>query len=191
MANFITRHIPNTLTSLNLFCGCVAIISAFEGDMMNASLFIVLGAIFDFFDGMSARLLKAYSNIGKELDSLADMVTFGVAPAIMVFRTITNIECSCLPEFFHTFLPYTAFLLAIFSALRLANFNVDERQTTSFIGLNTPANAMFWIGVCVSIDDAKLPFISYVWVVFAFVLLFSFFLITEIYILSFYFKSYD
>ena len=95
MANFITRHIPNTLTSLNLFCGCVAIISAFEGDMMNASLFIVLGAIFDFFDGMSARLLKDSSHIGKELVSLADMVTFGVDPAIMLFRTITTLYCSC------------------------------------------------------------------------------------------------
>lgn len=189
MANFITRHIPNTLTSLNLFCGCVAIISAFEGDMMNASLFIVLGAIFDFFDGMSARLLKAYSNIGKELDSLADMVTFGVAPSVMVYKTMKLIECTCLPDFFFQFLPYTAFLLAVFSGLRLAKFNVDERQSTSFIGLPTPANALFWIGVCVDIDDVSIAFLSNVWVIFALVIIFSYLLVAEIPMFSFKFKS--
>ena len=91
MANFIIRHIPNTLTSANLFCGCIAIVCAFNGDMMNAALFIVLGAIFDFFDGMSARLLKVHSDIGKELDSLADQVTFGVAPSVMIFKPMHHV----------------------------------------------------------------------------------------------------
>lgn len=189
MANFIIRHIPNTLTSANLFCGCIAIVCAFNGDMMNAALFIVLGAIFDFFDGMSARLLKVHSDIGKELDSLADQVTFGVAPSVMIFKTMQHVECDCLPDFFFQFLPYTAFLIAVFSGLRLAKFNVDVRQTSSFIGLPTPANALFWIGVCIDIDDVSIPFLSNVWVIFALVLIFSYLLISEIPMFSFKFKS--
>ncbi len=189
MANFITRHIPNAITSLNLFCGCIAIVNAFNGDMMNASLFIVLGAIFDFFDGMSARLLKVHSAMGKELDSLADQVTFGLAPAVMVFKTMQYVECDCLSPFFHQFLPYTAFLIAVFSGIRLAKFNIDERQTTSFIGMPTPANALFWMGICVDIDNVSIPFLSNIWVLFALVVIFSFLLISEIPMFSFKFKS--
>ena len=146
MANCITKHIPNTLTCLNLFSGCLAIIAAYNADFTMASVFIVAGAIFDFFDGMSARMLKAYSPLGKELDSLADMVTFGVAPAMMIFtilRGITN--CGCMSEFISEYIPYLAFVIAAFSALRLAKFNIDERQTSSFIGMPTPANALFLV----------------------------------------------
>lgn len=103
-----------------------------------ALLFIIIGAVFDFFDGMSARLLRVSSPIGKELDSLADDVTFGVAPSSIVFAFLSS-------QHLHvTLLPFLAFLIAAFSALRLAKFNLDERQTTSFIGLPTPANALFW-----------------------------------------------
>ena len=152
MANFITRQIPNTLTSLNLFSGCVAIIFAYNSDYWWASLFIVIGAVFDFFDGMTARLLKVHSPLGKELDSLADDVTFGVAPAMMVYSLFRNqLDCDCYHEFISYCVPFAAFIIAVFSALRLAKFNIDERQTSSFIGLPTPSNALFWIGFCIGI----------------------------------------
>ena len=144
MANAITRNIPNTITSCNLFCGCIAVYMAFQSNYEMALLFIILGAIFDFFDGMSARLLHVSSAIGKELDSLADDVTFGLAPAAIVFSLFHEVH---VPEFLTPIagiLPYTGFLISVFSALRLAKFNIDERQTSSFIGMPTPANALFW-----------------------------------------------
>ena len=141
----IKKHIPNTITCCNLLSGCVAIVFALYGNPEMALLWIVIGAVFDFFDGMSARLLGVSSPIGKELDSLADDVTFGVAPACIVFNFLVSI-----PQHFMTFLPFVAFLIAAFSALRLAKFNLDERQTTSFIGLPTPANALFWGALIVS-----------------------------------------
>lgn len=144
MANRITRHIPNTVTCLNLFSGCIATILAYEANYRLALLFIILCAVFDFFDGMLARLLKAYSPIGKELDSLADDISFGLAPAMIVFSLFKEVEYPIFLEGIRTYIPYLAFLIAIFSALRLANFNVDERQTDSFIGLPVPANALFW-----------------------------------------------
>ena len=144
MPNAIVRNIPNAITSCNLFCGCIACHMAFHGKYEFALLFIVLGAVFDFFDGMTARLLHVSSPIGKELDSLADDVTFGLAPAAIVFSLFKEVEC---PDFLlpiSGILPYSAFLIAVFSALRLAKFNLDERQTSSFIGMPTPANALFW-----------------------------------------------
>lgn len=189
MANLITKHIPNTLTSMNLFSGCLAIIAAYEGNFQLASLFIVAGAVFDFFDGMSARLLKAYSPLGKELDSLADMVTFGVAPSMMIFSLLRGGLCELLPDGIAHILPYTAFLIAVFSALRLAKFNIDERQTTSFIGLPTPANALFWIGICLGVSTGVAGFIANTWVIEALVLIFSYLLVAEIPMFSFKFKD--
>jgi len=147
----ITKHIPNSITCCNLICGAIATAHAVTGNLSVALLFIILGAVFDFFDGMSARLLGVSSEIGKELDSLADDVTFGVAPASMIFYELqvvdspicgTGSQCSgfCIG----TLIPYLAFIVAAFSAVRLAKFNLDTRQTTSFIGLPTPANALFW-----------------------------------------------
>ena len=153
MANAITRNIPNTITSCNLFCGCVAVYMAFQTNYEMAMLFIVLGAVFDFFDGMSARLLHVSSAIGKELDSLADDVTFGLAPAAIAFSLFHEVH---VPEFLAPIagiLPYTAFLISVFSALRLAKFNIDERQTSSFIGMPTPANALFWSSLVVGSHD--------------------------------------
>lgn len=189
MANLITKHIPNTLTSLNLFSGCLAIIAAYENNFEVAAIWIFVGAIFDFFDGMSARLLKAYSPVGKELDSLADMVTFGVAPSMMIFSLLKTLVPECFPEVLIVGLPYTAFLIAIFSALRLAKFNIDERQTSSFIGLPTPANALFWIGICVGIQSGLSGFIANFWIIEALVLLFSYLLVAEIPMFSFKFKD--
>lgn len=146
MANAVTRHIPNAVTCLNLFSGCIACVMAFEAEFLWAACFIMLSAVFDFFDGMSARILHAYSPIGKELDSLADAISFGLAPAFIVFSLLSD-ENMYYPDFIvglKAYIPYCAFLIAVFSALRLAKFNVDERQSSSFIGLPTPANAIFW-----------------------------------------------
>lgn len=153
MANSFTRHIPNTVTCLNLFSGCIACVMAFESNYLWASFFIILGAVFDFFDGMLARVLNAPSPIGKELDSLADDVSFGVAPALIVFSLFKEVH---YPEFLigiKEYVPYFAFLIAVFSALRLAKFNIDERQTSSFIGMPTPANALFWTSLSVGAYD--------------------------------------
>lgn len=144
MANVITRYIPNTLTCCNLFSGCISCYMAFGSHYKTAFLCIIVGAIFDFFDGMAARLLHVSSPIGKELDSLADDITFGLAPASIVFTLFKEVHYPGFLEPVMQFMPYTAFLIAVFSALRLAKFNIDERQTSSFIGLPTPANALFW-----------------------------------------------
>ena len=140
----ITKHIPNTITSCNLICGCIATGCAMHEHYTSALLFIILGAVFDFFDGMSARLLHVSSEIGKELDSLADDVTFGVAPAAMVYSICKSCTYPAFLGGLSAYLPYIAFVMAAFSAVRLAKFNLDTRQTTSFIGLPTPANALFW-----------------------------------------------
>ena len=140
----IKKHIPNTITCCNLISGCIATVFAFNGQFALALLWIVAGAVFDFFDGMTARLLHVSSPIGKELDSLADDVTFGVAPSAMVFYELSALDYPTVMEPLRPYIPFFAFIMAAFSALRLAKFNLDERQTTSFIGLPTPANALFW-----------------------------------------------
>jgi Phosphatidylserine synthase len=142
MANCVTKHIPNTLTCCNLLSGCMAVIAAFNCEPWHALLWIVSGALFDFCDGLSARLLKAYSPIGKELDSLADLVTFGLAPSVLCFTALKGLSYPC--DWLAQFYPYIGFALVTFAALRLAKFNIDERQTTSFLGLAVPANALFW-----------------------------------------------
>ena len=153
MANIIIRNIPNTITCCNLFCGCIATYWAFQGNYENALLFIVLGNVFDFFDGMSARLLHVPSPIGKELDSLADDITSGIAPAAIVFSLFKEVH---YPDFLtpiSAYVPYSAFLIAVFSALRLAKFNLDARQASSFIGMPTPANALFWGSLTIGAHD--------------------------------------
>ena len=164
MSKTITKHIPNTITCCNLFSGCVATCMAFSGEPGKALLFIILGAVFDFFDGMTARLLHVSSPIGKELDSLADDVTFGVAPATMVYSLLYTLSYPAWLESMRGVLPYVAFVMAAFAALRLAKFNLDERQTTSFIGLPTPANALFWGSLIVGAGD-RLQQVSWSWAV--------------------------
>lgn len=144
MANRITRHIPNTLTCLNLFSGCIACVMAFEARYEAALGFIILSAAFDFFDGMMARVLNAHSAIGKDLDSLADDISFGVAPSLIVFSLFKEMNYPEAMASMASHFPYLAFLPAVFSALRLAKFNNDTRQTSSFVGLPVPANALFW-----------------------------------------------
>ena len=133
------KQIPNIITLSNLICGCIAVWQALEGHFIYSAIFIFLGAFFDFFDGMTARLLKVQSAIGKELDSLSDVVTFGVAPGFIVFRMLELL----LPEGLE-WARFIAFIMPALSSYRLAKFNLDERQTSSFIGLPTPANAMVW-----------------------------------------------
>lgn len=143
------KHIPNAITLCNLICGCIAVRYAFADKYLAALIFIVTGAVFDFFDGFVARKLKVSSPVGVELDSLADVITFGFAPTSMVFTLITSYihgyahEAGFLvSESWIKYINAISFIIAAFSALRLAKFNVDTRQTTSFIGLPTPANAL-------------------------------------------------
>ena len=141
----ISKHIPNLLTSLNLTCGFIAIIMAFNPNMlMFAPYLVFIAAVFDFSDGFAARMLKAYSELGKQLDSMADMVSFGVAPGIIAYQMIQiafnpYIHTNNLVWLLSYIIPA---LIPVFSALRLAKFNIDERQTNSFIGLPTPGSAI-------------------------------------------------
>lgn len=141
----ITKHIPNILTCLNLISGCIACTLALHGHLYYAAVFVLAAATFDFCDGFAARFLHAYSAIGKELDSLADQVSFGVAPGMVLFYALTQ-AAPLLPwGNMNMYVPYLAFIIPSFSGLRLAKFNVDTRQASSFLGLPVPANALFWV----------------------------------------------
>ena len=131
----IVKHIPNSITSMNLLCGALGVIYAFQGQLDIAFYLMLAGAVCDFCDGFAARLLKAYSPMGKELDSLADLITFGFLPSIMLYKCMDIYH----PGEWYCYLPL---VIVVFSALRLAKFNIDERQTENFIGLATPACAM-------------------------------------------------
>ena len=207
------KQIPNIITCCNLICGCVAAFFAFYsikfmgpkygGDMQEflkmvncfkfSFFFILAGAVFDFFDGFVARLLKVSGPIGIQLDSLADVVTFGVAPGAMLFSLFSNVH---YPSFMHghawlSFLPYTAFLLPAFAAYRLAKFNVDERQHEGFLGLPTPACAIFWAALIYSSADyLTSPYFNSLFLL-IFMLIFCFLMVSEIPMFSLKFKSYD
>lgn len=176
------KHIPNTITCCNLISGCIAIYFAFQGDYSLALLSIIIGAVFDFFDGMSARLLHVSSPIGKELDSLADVVTFGVAPSSIVFEYLCSFHE-------HLVIPFIAFVMAAFSALRLAKFNLDERQALGFIGMPTPANALFWGALIAGQGEniAALPYAE--WVVLAGTFVSCYLLVSEIPMFALKFKT--
>ncbi len=163
--NAIRNNIPNAITSLNLFFGCMACImaltpSCFVATYRLAFLFIALSAVADFLDGLVARLLHAVSAIGKELDSLADLVSFGLAPALILY-SMMNREDDLLAVF--------ALLLPVFGALRLARFNVDTNQATTFTGLPIPANAIFWIGFTDWYDPHTCP----MWIVLTLIVVLS------------------
>ena len=175
---------------MNLFSGCIAIVMAFEGAFLWVVFWVILAAIFDFFDGMSARILKAPSKIGKELDSLADVVSFGVAPAIAVFimlrdysiyiELLTNIQ---------SYIPYLAFIIPVFSALRLAKFNIDERQTSSFLGLPTPANALFWISYVYGVYNISSTNSIFPYITLVLIIILSLLMVSEIPMFSFKMKA--
>ena len=179
----IKKHIPNTITCLNLISGCIATYFAFQSDYSMALLFIIIGAVFDFFDGLTARLLHVSSPIGKELDSLADCITFGFAPSAMLFDFLSSfhIHNICIPFF--------AFIMTAFSALRLAKFNLDERQALGFIGLPTPANALFWSALIAGSGDemATMP-LSY-WLLLLGMFISCYLLVSEIPMFALKFKT--
>ena len=199
------KHIPNIITCCNLICGCIACCNAllasvylldnpvsFRIRMTHYALavaFIILGAVFDFFDGMIARALGVSSPIGKELDSLADVVTFGVAPSMMVFTLFQEVEYPTFMQSLSGILPYTAFIMTAFSALRLAKFNLDNRQTTSFIGLPTPANALFWSSLIIGQHAFLVSPRFNALFLFLFMLMFSFLLVAEIPLFALKFKN--
>ena len=189
MANGITRHIPNMVTCCNLLSGCIASVMAFQANYEAAILFIILGAIFDFFDGMLARLLNVSGPLGKELDSLADDITFGFAPSAIVFSLLKEVQ---YPEFMNgiaDYFPYTAFIIAAFSALRLGKFNIDPRQSSSFIGLPTPANALFWGSLVVGGHSFLVSDSFNAIYLFILVILMSYLLVAELPMFSLKFKN--
>ena len=151
--------VPNAITALNLVCGSLAVFFAVDGQLGWASVFILAAAVFDFMDGFAARLLKAYSSIGKELDSLADMVSFGLAPAAIVFtmleltlfgenQPIQNIEAS----WGQWIVLFTSLLIPVAGAFRLAKFNTDDRQSEQFLGMPIPANAIFFASLVLILE---------------------------------------
>ncbi|MET3979446.1 CDP-diacylglycerol--serine O-phosphatidyltransferase [Mucilaginibacter sp. UYP25] len=139
MRRRVKKHLPNAITCANLFSGCIGIVFTFQDNLVFAAYAIFLAAIFDFFDGFASRVLQSFSGIGKDLDSLADMVSFGVLPSAIMYELLLQ-----APQIQHVseYLNFIAFLIPVFSALRLAKFNTDTRQAESFIGLPTPANAI-------------------------------------------------
>jgi CDP-diacylglycerol--serine O-phosphatidyltransferase len=139
MRRRVKKHLPNAITCANLFSGCIGIVFTFQDNLVFAAYAIFLAAIFDFFDGFASRVLNSCSGIGKDLDSLADMVSFGVLPSAIMYELLLQ-----APQIPHVsdYLNFIAFLIPVFSALRLAKFNTDARQAESFIGLPTPANAI-------------------------------------------------
>ncbi len=183
------KHIPNAVTCLNLFSGCLGIVFAFQGELKSASCAILIAAILDFLDGMLARLLKSYSDIGKELDSLADMVSFGVLPSVIIYQLFLQ-----SPQITGAWINYSAFIISIFSALRLAKFNIDVRQSENFIGLPTPANALL-ISSLPFIMDQGIAFVDLYILNPVFLVLFSIgmgiLLVSEIPLISLKFKNID
>lgn len=174
---------------MNLFSGCLACVMAFEANYERALMFILISAVFDFCDGLAARLLHVSSAIGKELDSLADDVSFGVVPSLIVFSLLREADYPLWMEGIRTYIPYLAFLISVFSALRLAKFNLDTRQSSSFIGLNTPANTLFWGSVAVQYHDSLTGNSLCVYALLAGVVLFSLLLVAEFPMFAFKLKS--
>lgn len=201
------KHIPNIITSLNLLCGCFALLFAVSGDLIAACFFVFAGMLFDFFDGLAARILKVESKIGLELDSLADMVTFGVVPGIIMVQLISMsmtgeyldilniISIPGLSNNVETYLPLIGLLIILASAYRLAKFNVDTRQTDSFIGLPTPANTLLIISLPLIFEyqntDFIKPLVFNEWVLIAITIISAILLNAEIPLFSLKFKSWD
>jgi len=186
------RHIPNIITLGNLFCGSLAVVFAVNGNIRDAASLILLGAFLDFFDGFAARLLNVGNEMGKQLDSLADMVSFGLAPGLIAFDILKNAIASEGGEL--PWMAYIAFMIVLFSALRLAKFNIDERQVDDFIGMPTPANALFWLSIGLSIHYYPDAFLAHLfansWVVIASIILLSLILVSEIPVFSLKIKSF-
>jgi CDP-diacylglycerol--serine O-phosphatidyltransferase len=174
------RHIPNVITSLNLIAGSVGCFIVIRGDYKHAIYFVLLAAFFDFFDGLAARGLKVQSPVGKELDSLADLVSFGVLPA---FYLVMAMDSTYPPSYF---LKFFSLIVVVFSAIRLAKFNVDTQQSEQFIGLPTPANAIFITSLVLLPSNIFLDY----WVLMIIALSTSLLLVSELPLIALKFKTY-
>jgi len=188
------KHIPNIITSLNLLSGITAIIFTFKGELTIAAGLMALGAFFDFFDGLAARLLSVQSEMGKQMDSLADMVSFGVVPGFIMFQLMSsspNLPNMAIASF--NIAPYFAFIIPVLSAFRLAKFNIDTRQTSSFIGLPTPANSIF-IGslpfIIAGIWSMELPWLHHYYILLVLSFILSFLLVAELPLFALKFKGF-
>lgn len=181
----IKKQIPNTITCLNLLSGMLGIYFVLEGNINYGTYLIFIAALFDFLDGFLARVLKVHSEIGKELDSLADLVTFGVLPSFILFKMIT--QSTALG-----FLPFFVFIVGIFSAIRLAKFNVDKRQSERFVGLPTPANALLISTLPFLVEE--FPQIGLIlnqpYCIMGLALILSFLLVSELPLIAFKFKNF-
>ena len=179
----MTKHLPNFLTCCNLLCGCLGVVFLLEGRAIPAAYFVWAACVFDFFDGFVARLLKVSSPIGKELDSLADMVSFGLLPATVMYMLLKAAST-------HEILPFIAFAIAVFSALRLAIFNIDDSQSDSFKGLPTPANAL--LITALPLAQTKLPdLIFQEWSLVAITIIFSLLLVSRLELFALKFKNFS
>ncbi|WP_232829181.1 CDP-alcohol phosphatidyltransferase family protein [Aureibaculum luteum] len=210
--NVIKKQIPNIITLLNLFSGVIAVLFAANNDLVTAAIFVLIGIFFDFFDGLAARLLNVQSELGLQLDSLADVVTSGVVPGIVMFQLIlsslnhNSFEASIFEKTeslnwigfkIHTvqLLPFVGIVLTLAAAYRLAKFNLDDRQTSSFIGLPTPAMALFVLSLPVILafgnNDFIFNLVSNPYFLIAITLLFSFLMNAEIPLFSLKFKNFS
>ncbi|MCX6252744.1 MAG: CDP-diacylglycerol--serine O-phosphatidyltransferase [Bacteroidetes bacterium] len=199
----VKAQIPNILTIFNLIAGLVSITFVFDGNLVMASLFIFIAGVFDFLDGTAARVLNARSPLGKELDSLSDLVSFGVAPGMIIYHILSlhcALSCNSL-ERMHI-IPYFALLIPVCSAIRLGKFNLDTRQEEYFIGLPTPANAMFFAAIPLVITiqphiysilnlDFLITFFSNSRILVILTILFSYLLISDLPLFSMKFKTFD
>lgn len=190
MKKRVQKHLPNFITCANLFSGCVGIVFAFQDKLAWAGYAIFLAAIFDFFDGLASRVLKSFSYIGKDLDSLADLVSFGVLPATIVYELLLQ-----APQIDKVsgYLNFVAFLIPVFSALRLAKFNNDDRQSENFIGLPTPANAILIASIPFIIHHypTLAPYVLNPYGLSVFIVLMCFLLVAEMPLMSLKFKNTD
>ena len=192
MRRRVKKHLPNAITCANLFSGCIGIVFTFQDNLVFAAYAIFLAAIFDFFDGFASRVLQSFSGIGKDLDSLADMVSFGVLPSAIMYELLLQ-----APQIPHVseFLNFIAFLIPVFSALRLAKFNNDTRQAESFIGLPTPANAILIASIPLIISQPQYGNIAHYvlnpYTLSVFIIVMCTLLVAEIPLMSLKFKNRD
>lgn len=203
----MVRQIPNIITSLNLLCGSIAILFAASGDLLTASFFVFIGIFFDFFDGLAARWLNAQSEVGLQLDSLADVITSGVAPAVVMVQLLSDsffgtylgisavFSSDAWNSGFMQYIPFTGLLIAVAAAYRLAKFNVDIRQSESFVGLPTPANAILILSLPLILhfqgSDQIESFILNKWFLLVMTLLSCILMNAEISLFALKFKSWD
>jgi CDP-diacylglycerol---serine O-phosphatidyltransferase len=184
------KQIPNAITLLNLLCGCIAVVFVSQSNFEMAFYFVCLGIFFDFFDGFFARLFQVSSPLGLQLDSLADMVTSGVVPGYVMFMMMQKAQNPTI-----LFFPYLGFIITLGACYRLANFNIDTRQSDSFIGLPTPANALFILSLPLILEESNsliaLEILSNYWILFLLILVSAYIMNAEIPLFSLKIKEFN